>query len=227
MRILQPESSGLLVHHLHARVRRTADELGHRVGGVVGRMDDDRLHHLFEREGLAHFEVNLRTTHFRRGCRCGHLIGQLQAAVGNLLRDEQHEHHLGQRRCGPWLIHVVVEDHGAGGGLHRAGGRVRAGEGIRLMGAAGRGRSAFARPAMVAAGRGCNQKRRREDRAGSNYESGAQQRAPTDASNWIHHPLPPHLIPAIYSPFLGRETRARGPRSIRDLKLLEFPDRRD
>jgi hypothetical protein len=80
---------------------------------------------------------------------------------------------------------------------------------------------------MVTTGRGCDEHWRRQDGAGREHDTGAQNSAPADDSNWIHHPLPPHLIPAIDSLFMGREARARRPRSIRDLKLLNFPAPRD
>src|SRR5277367_669466 len=62
---------------------------------------DDGLHHVVERERLALVEVDLRTAHLGRLARGGYLVGELERAVVDLLGDDQHEHHLGQRRGWP------------------------------------------------------------------------------------------------------------------------------
>ena len=147
MRILHSEPRGLAVHHLHESFSRAADVLGDRDRGVVGRVHHDRLHHVVERKRLAFLEIDLRTAHRGRVARGRDPVAGFETAVGEFLRDDHRDHHLGQRRGGPRLVLVVLEHHGPGLGFHQERGGVWRGELIRLGGRGGRGgmRSPLAR----------------------------------------------------------------------------------
>ena len=59
MRILHAELRSLGVHHQDECLGRAREVFGDRYRGVIGRMHDDRLHHVVERESFALLEVDL------------------------------------------------------------------------------------------------------------------------------------------------------------------------
>ena len=68
-RILESQLFGAPIHHVYESLRAAGNALGHGLPSIVGRVDDDCLHHLFEAKDFPLFQINLRASHLAGPCR--------------------------------------------------------------------------------------------------------------------------------------------------------------
>jgi len=111
VRVLEAEQFDLLIHQANEAVGRSRDVLGHRGAGVVGRVDDDRAHHLLEGEDLVLGEIGLRAADLTRPGGDADRVLELQAALLDLAHDHELEGHLGDARRGAALVRVLLVEH--------------------------------------------------------------------------------------------------------------------